>query len=159
MSSSYYVTYGTDRLTFGGSGSVAWNYDPVIPVTRYEYKLWTTPDGSGKRTGTLPSALSSFDSYIVAYGIHNAGWTRQYQEFAGSGEATVGVQCLMSDDWAYYMGMSIFSSNATSWQIVNNTSNCGWWMDTRTGQNNGWSAGGYPNKLNGVYEIIGVKYQ
>ena len=26
MSSSYYVTYGTDRLTFGGSGSVAWEY-------------------------------------------------------------------------------------------------------------------------------------
>jgi hypothetical protein len=33
MSSSYYVTYGTDRLTFGGSGSVAWEYvETAVPT-------------------------------------------------------------------------------------------------------------------------------
>ena len=32
MSSSYFVTYGTDRLTFGGSGSVAWEYHEPLPL-------------------------------------------------------------------------------------------------------------------------------
>lgn len=33
MASSYFVTYGTDRLTFGGSGSVAWEYvETAVPT-------------------------------------------------------------------------------------------------------------------------------
>jgi hypothetical protein len=32
MSSSYYVTYGTDRLTFGGNGSVAWAASEPPPL-------------------------------------------------------------------------------------------------------------------------------
>ena len=163
MSSSYYVTYGTDRLAFGGSGSVAWNYDPVIPVTRYEYKLWTTPNGSGSANGTLPSALSAFDEFIVAYSIKNPSYTRQYQTFNGTAN-DVCLNGLMTDPgsspWGFYMAEVRFSSNATNWVVVNNTGACNWWMATRCGQNNGWTADSYgASKLNGVYEIIGVKYQ
>ena len=161
-SSSYYVTYGTDRLTFGGSGSVAWEYQEKIPVTRYEVKLWTTPDGSGKSAGTLPSALSAFDSYIVAYGLHSPAYTRQYYTFAGSAN-DVCLAGVMSDHgtgrYGYYMSESRFSSNATNWTVVNNTGSCNWWLDTRANQNGAWTMGGYPNRLKGVYEIIGVKYQ
>lgn len=32
MSSSYFVTYGTDRLMFGGSGSIAWEYNESLPL-------------------------------------------------------------------------------------------------------------------------------
>lgn len=32
MSSSYFVTYGTDRLMFGGSGSIAWEYQESLPT-------------------------------------------------------------------------------------------------------------------------------
>ena len=163
MSSSYFVTYGTDRLTFGGSGSVAWNYDPVIPVTRYEYKLWTTPDGSGKGNGTLPSALSAFDEFIVAYSIQNPSYTRQYQAFNGTAN-DVCLNGVMTDPgaspWGFYMAEARFSSNATNWVVVNNTGSCFWWLGTRCGQTNGWTADSYgAKKLNGVYEIIGVKYQ
>lgn len=35
MASSYYVTYGTDRLTFGGSGSVAWEAPDELTLLDY----------------------------------------------------------------------------------------------------------------------------
>jgi hypothetical protein len=143
------------------NGQIVWPTEQ-IPVTRYEYKLWVTPDGSGKSAGTLPSALSAFDSYIVAYGLHTPSFTRQYQTFPGTGN-DVTLFGLFSDRgtgrWGYYMSESRFSSNATNWTVVNNTGSCNWWMDTRANQNGGWNMGGYPNRLKGVYEIIGVKYQ
>ena len=163
MASSYYVTYGTDRLTFGGSGSVAWEYNPVIPVTRYEYKLWTTPDGSGKASGTLPSALSSFDEYIVAYGLRQPEYSRFYNTFNGK-KNDVALQAILVDQgpspWGYYISEAHFSANATSWTVVNNTGSCWWWIQTRFGQNGTWTAGSYDiRKIQGVHEIIGVKYQ
>lgn len=37
MSSSYFVTYGTDRLMFGGSGSIAWEYQESLPTFSIEF--------------------------------------------------------------------------------------------------------------------------
>lgn len=37
MSSSYFVTYGTDRLMFGGSGSIAWEYKESLPTFSIEF--------------------------------------------------------------------------------------------------------------------------
>lgn len=163
MASSYFVTFGDNRLTFpGATGSVAWEYKEKIPVTRYEYKLWTTPDGSGKSSGTLPSALSAFDEFIVAYGLHKPDYTRLYNYFPGTSN-DVTLTTIMSDRgtgrFGYYMSESRFSSNATKWTIVNNTGSCNWWLDTRANQNGGWTVGSYPNRINSVYEVIGVKYQ
>lgn len=163
MASSYFVTFGDNRLTFpGATGSVAWEYKENIPVTRYEYKLWTTPDGSGKSSGTLPSALSAFDEFIVAYGLHKPQYTRLYNTFDGTAN-NVGVFTVMSDGgtgrYGYYMSMSTFSSNATQWKIVNNTGTCYWWSDTKANANGALTARSYPNRINSVYEVIGVKYQ
>lgn len=73
MSSSYFVTYGTDRLMFGGSGSVAWEDVPSITLFNVtfgegniysagltaEYNgnvIYSSPIGSAKRTATgIPS--------------------------------------------------------------------------------------------------------
>lgn len=163
MSSSYYVTYGTDRLTFGGSGSVAWNYDPVIPVTRYEYKLWTTPDGSGKEGGTLPSALSAFDEYIVGCSIANPAYATHYFTFDGTANnraISVPMVDPGTDPWGYYLSEVRFSSNATNWKVVNNTGSCWWWIQTRASLNGNWTAGSYDwRKILCVHEVIGVKYQ
>ena len=73
MSSSYFVTYGTDRLMFGGSGSVAWEYQESLPTfsvafgegnmysagltAEYNGKtVYSSPVGTAMRTATgIPS--------------------------------------------------------------------------------------------------------
>lgn len=163
MSSSYFVTYGTDRLTFGGSGSVAWEYKPVIPVTRYEYKLWTTPDGSGKSAGTLPSALSAFDEYIVGCSLYQPAYGRHYFTFnkaANEKSITVPLVDPGATPYGFYFSEIRFSSNATNWTVVNNTGSCYWWLGTMARSNGSWTAATYDwRKLACVYEVIGVKYQ
>lgn len=72
MSSSYYVTYGTDRLEFQGSGSIAFEYKTANFYK--EVPLYTLPSNladSGVRgitSITLPSAGSAFDMLKVTYG-------------------------------------------------------------------------------------------
>ena len=66
MSSSYYVTYGTDRLTFGGSGSVAWK------APTYAYRtLWeTNTPFRNLYSITLNDSIDNYDELIV-YGSAN----------------------------------------------------------------------------------------
>lgn len=61
MSSSYYVTYGTDRLTFGGSGSVAWK------APTYTYRtLWeTNTPFRNLYSITLNDSIDNYDELIV----------------------------------------------------------------------------------------------
>lgn len=61
MGSSYFVTFGTDRLTFGGSGSVAWE------APTYIYKeLWSTTNPfRNSYSITLSDSLYNYDEYIV----------------------------------------------------------------------------------------------
>ena len=153
---------------FAPSGDYAFNsslssYIAYSAVAGDSGQMWTTPNGSGSANGTLPSALSAFDEFIVAYSIQNPSYTRQYQTFNGTAN-DVCLNGLMTDPgaspWGFYMAEARFSSNATNWVVVNNTGSCNWWMATRCGQTNGWTADSYgARKLNGVYEIIGVKYQ
>lgn len=73
MSSSYFVTYGTDRLMFGGSGSIAWEYQGQLPTFSIEFgegnmysagltaeyngqTVYSSPVDTSKRTATgIPS--------------------------------------------------------------------------------------------------------
>ena len=66
MASSYYVTYGTDRLTFGGSGSVAWE------APTYTYRtLWeTNTPFRNLYSITLNDSIDNYDELIV-YGSAN----------------------------------------------------------------------------------------
>lgn len=72
MGSSYYITYGTDRLEFQGSGSVAFDYKTANFYR--EIPLYTLPSNladSGVRAITtinLPSAGSAFDMLKITYG-------------------------------------------------------------------------------------------
>lgn len=61
MSSSYYVTYGTDRLTFpGATGSVAWEYKEPLPTFSIEfgegnmYSAGLTAEYNGKTVYSSP---------------------------------------------------------------------------------------------------------
>lgn len=73
MSSSYFVTYGTDRLTFGGpTGSVAWEYAP--PTGYYETLLWSGDAYAQNASLNLSAHPSAFDSIRVeAYGSDQIG--------------------------------------------------------------------------------------
>lgn len=64
MSSSYYVTYGTDRLTFGGSGSVAWAAsEPPLPSM-----AWIA-SGSSYCSGSASLAGGSFGGNVNVGGL------------------------------------------------------------------------------------------
>ena len=65
MSSGYYVTYGTDRITFGGpTGSVAWEYAPP-PTGYYETMLWSGDAYAQNASLNLSAHPSAFDSIRV----------------------------------------------------------------------------------------------
>lgn len=76
MSSSYYVTYGTDRLTFGGSGSVAWEYTVLPPKILVE-ELYKNPTSGAVASIPLTKPLSAFDYVQIHAGWTTACWSQQ----------------------------------------------------------------------------------
>ena len=114
MSSSYYVTYGTDRLTFGGSGSVAWEAKPkqVFIVKSDNPNVYFTGAAynsagqvmtsftvhGGSASAEFPSGIvsarmtaSAADYYATRFGVEggenfSASWTRAGRY--GSGTVT-----------------------------------------------------------------------
>ena len=69
MGSSYFITYGNDRVTFGGpTGAVAWE------APRFEYKLlWSTSNPFRNLYSiTLNDSIDNYDEYIV-YGSASRG--------------------------------------------------------------------------------------
>jgi hypothetical protein len=73
MGSSYYITYGGNRLTFpGATGSVAWEYAP--PTGYYETLLWSGDAYAQNASLNLSAHPSAFDSIRVeAYGDDRIG--------------------------------------------------------------------------------------
>lgn len=73
MGSSYFITYGNDRLTFGGTpGAVAWEYNP--PTGYYEQLLWSGDLAAQNATAGLSAHPSAFDSIrVMAYGNDQIG--------------------------------------------------------------------------------------
>jgi len=73
MSSSYYITYGGNRLTFPGvTGSVVWEYAP--PTGYYETLLWSGDAYAQNASLNLSAHPSAFDSIRVeAYGADQIG--------------------------------------------------------------------------------------
>lgn len=73
MGSSYYITYGGNRLTFpGATGSVAWEYAP--PTGYYETLLWSGDAYAQNASLNLSAHPSAFDSIRVeAYGADQIG--------------------------------------------------------------------------------------
>ena len=162
MSSSYYVTYGGNRVTFGGTpGPVAWEYVPP-PVRRYEYTLWKSPEYAGKASGTLPSALSAFDEVVVGLGwqdgfnIHGV----EYKSYVITGNTQYLVRNFSNSNNYYWFGV-LLSSNNTGWVLTstyNSASSYGM-MLTPTATTATFSQNNNAGRYKSLYELIGVKYQ
>ena len=70
MGSSYYITFGTDRVTYPGvSGCVAWEYAP--PTGYYERLLWSGNIAAKNATAGLSVHPSGFDAIRVECGGGN----------------------------------------------------------------------------------------
>lgn len=164
MGSSYYITYGGNRLTFpGATGSVAWEYVPP-PVRRYEYTLWKSPDGEGRNSGTMVSAFSSFDEVVVGYGWSNGSYAihgieyKTYRPYAN-----YFIERTMSNNSYYYMFGTLLSSNATSWVCPTAgylaSGSAYRWIMTPTTTTGKWTTSNNVDRYKAVCEIIGVKYR
>lgn len=164
MGSSYYITYGGNRLTFPGTtGSVAWEYVPP-PVRRYEYTLWKSPDGEGRNSGNMTSAFSSFDEIVIGYGWSMQSYATHGIEYKTYRPFTTGfLERTMSNNGTYYMFGTQISSNATSWKCPTDgqfaSSFAYRWIQTPTSTTAKWTTANNTGRYNCVCEIIGVKYR
>lgn len=114
MSSSYFVTYGTDRLMFGGSGSIAWEYQESLPTFSIvfgegnmysagltaEYNgqtVYSSPVGTASRTATgIPSGAKitfcgSSPKYYCFAASSFTGLSGTYTVYDGSSRDGVGT--------------------------------------------------------------------
>lgn len=166
MSSSYYVTYGGNRVTFPGSiGSVAWEYAP--PVRRYEYTLYRSPDHVGVSAGTLNSSITGFDQIMVGVGWNNAysQFGTQWKTFSISDTTAFSLQTFIagSGNGSYYMHYSFMTINtATNTFAMSANTADRWAVQTPSTSTATWalnSVGAATARLNCVTDIIGVKYR
>lgn len=163
MSSSYFITFGGNRVTYPGvTGPVAWEYVPP-PVRRYEYTLWKSPDGQGRNSGTMASAFSSFDEIVIGYGWPNNVYDMhgvEYQTYQPS--AQYFMKRTMATNAAYYMFGTLISSNNTSWICPTDgqfaISYANRWIQAAT-DTGAWISRNNTGRYNSVCEIIGVKYR
>lgn len=167
MSSSYYITYGGNRVTFGGvQGPVAWEYVPP-PVRRYEYTLYHNSGRVGVSAGTLNSSISGFDEIMVG-----VGWPGSYNQFgiqwktfSVSNTTAFSLQTVIAGSGTgnYYMHYSFMTVNtATNTFAVSANSADRWAVLTPSTSTATWSlnsTGAATARLNCVTDIIGVKYR
>ncbi len=67
MASSYFVTFGDNRLTFpGATGSVAWEYRIPLPKTDQYVELWRNPGTSMVSSMPLSQPVSAFDALAIS---------------------------------------------------------------------------------------------
>lgn len=169
MSSSYCVTYGGDRITFGGTpGPVAWEYVPP-PVRRYEYTLYHNSGRVGVSAGTLNSSISGFDELMVG-----VGWPNSYNQFGiqwktfdmPSAHNDFNLQTIFAGSAAnswYFMLEAFMTINTASntFAVSANTANR-WMVQTQSNTTATWvtanTANGV-NRLKCVTDIVGVKYR
>lgn len=82
MPSSYYINYGTNRLEFQGSGSVAWKYEPIPQSGYYERLLWSGDLNEQNEIARLNAHPSAFDDIrCVAGGVDSVGNSPVYHTF------------------------------------------------------------------------------
>jgi len=157
MGSSYFITYGGNRLTFpGATGSVAWK------APTYTYRtLWeTTTPFKNSYSITLSDSIFNYDEYIV-YGSA----VRTGQIGIDVSNRYVVVPNKINLGGAYYAGK--WDSGST-FILLNGTE---LWLSGTSGyvqssyfigQGNNttaWAQGTYTGRLNDVhpYKIVGVK--
>ena len=74
MADSYFVTYGSDRLSYpGATGSVAWEYTPATKFSGYYEKLlWLGSLASKNSSAGLNTHPSAFDDIRIVCGGGNS---------------------------------------------------------------------------------------
>lgn len=146
MSSSYFVTYGTDRLTFGGSGSVSWEYTALPPKILVE-ELYKNPTSGAVASIPLTKPLSAFDYVQIHAGWKNSGLSQQL--FTVPPQSPVNIILPLVDGSFRFWCMANYTGNGTT---LTRTYISNWQMYSRsltTDANN--------NSLC-IYGISGVKY-
>lgn len=117
MGSSYYITYGGNRLTFpGATGSVAWEY---IEPGFNEVLLWRQPAGAAYgSTFTLASAGSAFPLLKVVYGVYTdlSGSTSNSNK-CGAHEIYIDPK---RHESGLYLGKSFYPGNSANYRMYAN---------------------------------------
>ena len=164
MASSYFVTFGDNRLTFpGATGSVAWEYNP-LHVNRYEYTLWESPNRIGQSSGTLASSTKNFDEILIGLSWKDSvdHFGVEYKSFPANVTTNATCTRMFGYSSTYYMYTNVvhFDNSALKWSSINNSANR-WFISSPATTTASWTTGPSSqgvNRLSTVAKIIGVKY-
>ena len=158
---SYYVTYGGNRLTYGGVPGALISPE-IAPPQRYEACLFSSTDENGASAGTLNSAVSAFDSILLRTKFHNLYAGGNFYEIAYSGGDVIFPVYTYTNSSFYIVHNKIqFDDSTLTWSqgpesafsSMNYTT-----KGTSTDAISIWT-GNNPNSRNVIKEIWGVKYQ
>lgn len=130
MSSSYYLTYGGDRLTLpGATGSVAWEYVP--PTGYYEQLLWSGDIYAQNATAGLSAHPSAFDTIRTVVGGGNAignsqlyvTLTTPYKQLSATNRLFFNLPMFGSTSTngvtaGWMFGSELSGCSGTTWKIV-----------------------------------------
>lgn len=158
MGSSYYITFGTDRVTYPGvSGSVAWE------APAYVYKeLWRTDSASRNMYSiSLNDSIDNYDEIIV-YGSANRDsqiWLNTQNRYVVAKNVVNNCACIYAGRWN--AGSTYILANGTDLRLSGTSGYVG--SSYFFGQGNGstaWTQAVY-NTARATdlhpYKIVGVK--
>lgn len=119
MSSSYFVTFGDNRLTFpGATGSVAWEYRIPLPKTDTVVELWHNTASSFVNPIPLSQSASNFDALLLNYGQNQVQqtvlWPVSYSGNSGRLETTVGLARNNATPYYMHLGVRLEIQSGTS---------------------------------------------
>lgn len=168
MGSSYYITYGGNRLTFpGATGSVAWEYVPP-PFRRYEYTIFGDSSGLPVSAGSVSMPFSAFDNIGIravwkdTRNQHGNGWYTWYDNSMFSATSgTVAVPLMLGNTSYYYDFMTKLNYNNTAktFTTVQENGTNRWTIVSPIASTAGWSTQNNGARHIIIGQIIGVKYQ
>lgn len=167
MGSSYYITYGGNRLTFpGATGSVAWEYVPPPKFSRYEISIFGGPSAGGSASGTASMPFTAFDqigvkaTYSGELAAHGNGYWWWYDVSSISGRNMMSVPFMLCNNANFHKAQSLFSLNMTagSFAFSGNSANPRWDIYTPLTANTKLQSTTL-QRARLIGEIVGVKYR
>lgn len=97
MGSSYYVTFGGNRLTFGGpTGSIAWEYNSSAPLPKTDTvtQLWRNTGTAVVNLMPLSDNAYNYDALLVEFGRSEVQQTLLWPISNSGNDGISGTACM-----------------------------------------------------------------
>jgi len=156
MSSSYYVTFGSNRLTFGGpTGSIAWAYTIPTPKTDTVTQLWRNTGTAVVNLMPLSDNAYNYDALLVEFGRAEVQQTLLWPISNSGNDGISGTACMAISR------CSPGSVGAYGWNhygVRLDIESAGAYIREKSSYRQSYRTWGTGNSAQPIYGISGVKY-